>query len=585
MFFRTGRNGVPPCLPTRFTLAARPIEHPRDAAAIATHLSECQLPDALQFAQVDLSGHPEVIPRPVTASRSILTLPTGVREIGLAATAAVLILLLLSASQSVLLRGLETASLDLRFRIRGVESPGSAIALVMVDDRSVDTLGDWPLSHRLFAKALDILNRDGAKVIAFDILFGQPERAMSAQLRAAVREAAALLSEPRDVALRSTLNAAADDDPDGAFENAIRASGNVFLPLAFIFTGNAGEAPSFLSDLGYQRFDKTSLKPDFPLQPVSVLTPLSRWAEAAAGLGHVNIAFDRDGAPRYDYLALPFKAISSRRCRCAPSPPISACNGRMWAWLWPTASISGDCVPTDPAMRLLINYRGPRGTIPTYSFVDLIEDKVPPADLAGRIVLIGASFTGIPDANGPRSAIRRSPAPSGWPTSSRRSFPAIYRGEPAALAADPDHAARRGAGGRDRGRGAALLPTRLAVLGPRPLPIARSGAAAHNWPSMHGLWLPLVSPLSPLWRRRPRRAAVPLWFVDRQRRPIRSAFRALSGARSGRCARRQSRAAAARRRDPHADHHVQRHPRLHLDLRAVQGQPAGAQPADQPRAF
>ena len=42
-------------------------------------------------------------------------------------------------------------------------------------------------------------------------------------------------------------------------------------------------------------------------------------------------------------------------------------------------------------------------------------------------------------------------------------------------------------------------------------------------------------------------------------------------------------AAAARRRDPHADRHVLRHPRLHLDLRAVQVQPAGAQPADQPR--
>ncbi len=46
--------------------------------------------------------------------------------------------------------------------------------------------------------------------------------------------------------------------------------------------------------------------------------PIPPLAEAAAGLGHVNIAFDRDGAPRYDYLALPFSA------EFVPSLPVRA---------------------------------------------------------------------------------------------------------------------------------------------------------------------------------------------------------------------------------------------------------------------
>ena len=45
----------------------------------------------------------------------------------------------------------------------------------------------------------------------------------------------------------------------------------------------------------------------------------------------------------------------------------------------------------------MVNYRGPRGTIPTYSFADLIEGKLDPALFKDRIVLIGASFTGISD--------------------------------------------------------------------------------------------------------------------------------------------------------------------------------------------
>src|SRR5204862_5027154 len=56
-------------------------------------------------------------------------------------------------------------------------------------------------------------------------------------------------------------------------------------------------------------------------------------------------------------------------------------------------------VPTDQAMRLVVNYRGPRGTIPTYSFVDLIEDRIPADRLNSRIVLVGASLIGIPDSS------------------------------------------------------------------------------------------------------------------------------------------------------------------------------------------
>jgi len=49
-------------------------------------------------------------------------------------------------------------------------------------------------------------------------------------------------------------------------------------------------------------------------------------------------------------------------------------------------------------MRLLINYRGPRDTFPSFSFADLLAGRVTAGQLAGRIVLIGASFTGSSDS-------------------------------------------------------------------------------------------------------------------------------------------------------------------------------------------
>ncbi|HVC52321.1 MAG TPA: adenylate/guanylate cyclase domain-containing protein [Stellaceae bacterium] len=454
-----------------------------------------------------------------------LNLSNGVREILLAVATALVTLALLSLGGSGWLRGLETASLDLRFRIRGALPPGHEIALVMVDDKSIDALGHWPLSHRLFAQALERLDRAGAKLTVFDLLFAQPEHPLPPDLQAAVRTAVALLPANRDAALRAALKRLADDDPDGDLTGAIRTSGNVFLPIAFDFTGNPAKEPRFLANAGYQRFVKSPVTPVFPLKPVSVITPLPQWAEAAAGLGHVNIAFDRDGAPRYDYLALPFAGDFF------PSMPVrvaAAYLGIKWRdvglALGRSVQLGRLTVPTDEAMRLLVNYRGPRGAFPTYSFVDLLHGKVPAGAFKGRIVLIGASFIGLPDSNA--SPFGSTPLPGTErmaniiDTILRHSFitEMSEAGWPIAIAIGAVVAALAGLSGL----GAAVLPTRLAALA-AVLPLA-VWAGASQLAFEHGLWLPLVKPMAALAIT----SIVVLLFryhvVDHERRVIKAAF-------------------------------------------------------------
>ena len=327
-----------------------------------------------------------------------MTLSKGAKEILLAVATASIVLVVLDFTHWVPLRSLETASLDLRFRTRGVASPGKEATVVLVDDRTVDKFGGWPLSHRLFARAVTMLHDAGARVIVFDLLFAQPERSLSPTQRTAVADAAAAL--PADNAsLKGTLQALATDDPDTEFAEAIRSAGNVYLPMAFYFTGTAEQAPEFVSDAGYQRFAKTTEQPVFPLRPISVLAPLRPWAEAAAGLGHVNLAYDEDAVPRYDYTALPFQGDF------IPSLPVRIVAAYLrvpWSQvalgLGEGVDIGALHVPTDRAMRLLVNYRGPPQTFPTYSFLDLLDGKIPANALAGRIVLIGGSFLGNPDS-------------------------------------------------------------------------------------------------------------------------------------------------------------------------------------------
>jgi CHASE2 domain-containing sensor protein len=162
----------------------------------------------------------------------------------------------------------ETASLDLRFRLRGVKPAEPETIVVLVDDRSLEALGRWPLSRRLYAQAVEKLDRAGARVIAFDLLFAEPEEAISEELRSAARTAAGGLTETQDPNLRRALARLAEDDPDRDLAAALKASGKALLPVAFAFQGPAVDAVPLLSAEAYARFDQSEAAPFFPLPPV-----------------------------------------------------------------------------------------------------------------------------------------------------------------------------------------------------------------------------------------------------------------------------------------------------------------------------
>ena len=93
-----------------------------------------------------------------------------------------LIVLYLVAGQTSLMRNVETKLLDLRIRLRGAQHPQVPIALVLIDDQlvliddqSIAALGRWPWSRHHFATVVRQSATAGARVIAFDLLFSEPE--------------------------------------------------------------------------------------------------------------------------------------------------------------------------------------------------------------------------------------------------------------------------------------------------------------------------------------------------------------------------------------------------------------------------
>ncbi len=329
-------------------------------------------------------------------------LPRGLIESGLAMLAA------LAVFQSETLAGfawrrMETATLDLRFRLRGPLPVPNDIAVVLVDDATLAELGRWPLSRHVMARAVERLDDEGAKLIVFDQLFSEPEAWLPPERAAVLGEIIAALPPDAGDAGRDLLTRFAGDDGDSDFADSIRRSGHVLLPFALLFAkppADAAGSNADLSDAGFQQFDKSPIFPETLPPPFGVLAPIDRLREAAAGLGRVDIRYDVDSSPRYEYLAYPFNGdlqptISVRAAAAARGVPWD----QVAIGLGDHVRIGDLVVPTDPAGRLAVNYRGGRGTIPTYSFGALLRGQVPKAALDGRIVIMGASFTGNMDSN------------------------------------------------------------------------------------------------------------------------------------------------------------------------------------------
>src|SRR5206468_9277159 len=138
------------------------------------------------------------------------------------------------------LQRLEYSSLDTRFRYRPQSSTpvDPRIVIVDIDQHSQEVLGKWPFSRSHFARMLDVLREDGAKVAAFDVTFSKADQS-AAPIRAlwAEVESRKNRGEQVDPVLSAEVRKlAAAYDPDKQFAAAIQRFGAVVLGNFFLHT-------------------------------------------------------------------------------------------------------------------------------------------------------------------------------------------------------------------------------------------------------------------------------------------------------------------------------------------------------------
>src|SRR3972149_2628025 len=87
----------------------------------------------------------------------------------------ILLLVMVFLSGTPRLDLVELKAYDLRFLSRGPLQPSPAVVMAAIDEKSLDAEGRWPWPRSKLAALVDVLSRDGARVIGFDIAFSEPD--------------------------------------------------------------------------------------------------------------------------------------------------------------------------------------------------------------------------------------------------------------------------------------------------------------------------------------------------------------------------------------------------------------------------
>jgi adenylate cyclase len=263
------------------------------------------------------------------------------------------------------------------------------VTIVDIDEKSLadPRLGQWPWPRTRIADIVNTLTRMGAVVIAFDVVFAEPDRLNP--------DNAAENFRGLDEATREKLRALPSNDR--IFADAIKASRVVLGE-----SGDRGVHSDLDKDLPVTGFAMLGEDPDpFIFKLAGLLRNVKVLEEAAAGRGLFTIVPERDGLVRrvpmiMDAQNVRMPALSFEILR------ILGGSGTIMIKADPSGIDSVILqglklkIPTDNFARFWIHYARNDPSI-YVSAVDVLDGRVPADKIFRKLVLIGTSAIGMND--------------------------------------------------------------------------------------------------------------------------------------------------------------------------------------------
>jgi len=291
------------------------------------------------------------------------------------------------------------------------------VAVVEIDDKSLQSIGAWPWPRSYVAEMVQGLSDAGAQAIGVMLLYSQEA------LNPGLEEIHTLREINRIKSQQSTKASAKIPDTefsrsekrlnhDEQLISAVKSSRNVVLPFRLLNSASPFEGDDKLSGMliinslkgekndalvnrgftGLSAWMRQRSGTGNPIYPIR--EPYKELAGKAGAIGHLNLTVDADGIVRKIPLLLDYKG------RLLPSFALQmvlkyknsnlkklkiGSNGGTAGGL----RVGDLDIPTDRSYQMLFSHNPNESKLKTYSFVNVMNDAVDAKQLKNAIVLLG----------------------------------------------------------------------------------------------------------------------------------------------------------------------------------------------------
>jgi len=297
---------------------------------------------------------------------------------------------------------------DYRLRLTMPGGVDDRIVILDIDEKSLKEEGRWPWSRNRLALLMDkLFDRDGVAVAGFDVVFAEKDESSGFKV---LQELAH--NQLKDIPqFQSTLAQIKPQlDYDNLFASKLK---NRNVVLGYFFTNSKnGTEKSVSGALPEAVFAPGT----FNGRPVNFIQfdgyggNLPELKKNAASAGHFSQEPDPDGVVRrvpmvveyggayYESLSLAMVRTLLGTTKLTPGYADQCADGYVCLESLDLASAQGNFkIPLDENVSTLIPYRGAHGSFRYISVADVLHDRIPPAELKGKIVLVGTSAQGLLD--------------------------------------------------------------------------------------------------------------------------------------------------------------------------------------------
>jgi eukaryotic-like serine/threonine-protein kinase len=350
-------------------------------------------------------------------------------------------------SGSTSFQGLERSAYDW-----GVKSttriPSDKIAIIAIDDKSIQNMGRWPWPRDLHAELISRLADGGAKVIGQTVFFLEPQLdpgtayirelldfytnasfndvpadvdALSAMLEidSKHKKVAEILEFYLQTSLHNRLNQDIETlksrlidaeqtlNTDAKLAASMAKANNVVLAMPFILGLPRGkpdqEQPNYVLENSLsQVHDRVSAQSQglFPIPSIDALPPIPELGPHALAIGHLNAIPDIDGGIRSEPLVIHhYERFYPSMSLQIAARSLNLDGDDIRVNLAESVEMSSLSIKTDSQLQMntffYANAANGASAFPVDSFFDVFIGQIPIEKYKGKIVLIGATAIGV----------------------------------------------------------------------------------------------------------------------------------------------------------------------------------------------